>query len=193
MHKRIILASASPRRRQLLEQCGISFEVMPANIDEANTQNLAPADFTLFISKEKAKAVAEKLSFEEDAVIIAADTIVVLDNEVLGKPADEDEAFLMLQKLQGKQHSVYTGITVGFLSSGGMEYIQDVCQSDVTMYSIRDGEILEYIKTKEPLDKAGSYAVQGIGRKFIERVDGDFNNVVGLSTDRLKALFKQIN
>ena len=195
--KKIILASQSPRRKELLERCSIPFEVMVTDTDENVNEKMMPSDYVAFISRRKAEQAVNKFISENNelanTIIIAADTVVALEGEIYGKPMDHNDAFLMLKKLQGKSHYVYTGLTVTFLDDmNGVYYKEDVCATEVIFKSLTDSEISDYISTGEPFDKAGAYAIQGIASKFIEKINGDYNNVVGLSTDRLlKILLEQ--
>ena len=191
--KKIILASQSPRRKELLEKCGISFEIMVTDADENVNEKIAPADFVSLISKRKAQQAVDRCILEngKNIIIIAADTVVALGNEIFGKPKDDHDAFVMLKKLQGKSHFVYTGLTVAFIDNENkVMFKEDICDTEVKFKALIDYEILDYIATGEPADKAGAYAIQGIAAQFIENINGDYNNVVGLSTDRL---LKMIN
>lgn len=182
----IILASQSPRRRELLSQMGLKgFKVTSPEVDEEIDGNLPPARIVEELSLRKASAVAEHA--DEDDLIIAADTIVVLDGAVLGKPADEREAFAMLTALSGNRHHVYTGVTV---IQGG----RAVTQHEVTAVTFRElepGEIDHYIATGEPMDKAGAYGIQGLGSLLVSGIDGDYFNVMGLPVYRLGRILAQ--
>ena len=180
--KNIILASASPRRKELLSACGINYSVLVTDADENISEKLAPYDFVKEISMRKCSAAVNAVS-DESAVIIAADTIVAKEDMIFGKPKDEADAFSMLKNLQGTSHSVYTGVSIAFVENGVVSYKQDVCKTDITFKNLTDEEILNYIKTGEPVGKAGAYAIQGIAGKFVVDINGDFNNVVGLPTD----------
>ncbi|NLA86722.1 MAG: septum formation inhibitor Maf [Clostridiales bacterium] len=175
----IVLASASPRRRELLEMMGISgFEVAPADVDEA-VPALPPDEAVTFIARQKARRVAEA-RLKTD-LVIAADTLVYLDGEALGKPETECEARNMLRRLSGAKHTVYTGVAI---ISGGRESAFAE-KTDVYFRQMGDEEIEAYISTGEPMDKAGAYGAQGKGAVFIRRIEGDFFNVVGLPVCRL--------
>jgi septum formation protein len=193
MNKKIILASQSPRRKELLEKCGISFDVMVTDADETVNEKMKPSDFVSLISKRKAEQAVDKYISENskhsNVIIISADTIVALGDEIFGKPKDNNDAFSMLKKLQGKSHFVYTSLTVAYLDNK-IDYKEDICGTEVKFKPLSDTEILDYIATGEPMDKAGAYAIQGIASKFIEKINGDYNNVVGLSTDRLIRIIK---
>lgn len=173
--RKIILASASPRRKALLKQIGLGFEVVVSNFEEKIEGNLKPNKLAEFFSKGKAKDVAKDY---EDAIIIAADTFVALNNEIFGKPKTPDLARKMLKKLSEKAHSVITGFTI--LDTKTKRSITRSIETKVYFKKLTNKEIDEYIKTGEPLDKAGAYAAQEIGSIFVEKIDGDFFNVVGL-------------
>ncbi|MBO7515888.1 MAG: septum formation protein Maf [Lachnospiraceae bacterium] len=191
----IILASASPRRKEILGRLGIPFEIRVSNAEEpANDAGLSPAEYVALLAKTKARAVYEHTGASETGhktVWIGADTVVVYANEILGKPKDEEDAFAMLYKLSGSgvtgedsetKHSVYTGVAVLVSDEEGSCVRCDsfsVC-TDVFFGPMSDREIREYIATGEPMDKAGAYGLQGIGGTYIRRIDGDYNNVVGL-------------
>ena len=170
---KIILASNSPRRKELLTAHGISFDVIPSNVLEELDSNLSPAENVMSLAKQKALDVYKKC---QTVSILAADTVVVYNNQILGKPIDENDAFRTLRLLSGNTHEVITG--VAFISATGIETSYET--SKVTFKEISDQEILEYIKSGEPMDKAGSYAIQGIGSKFIQKYEGEFDNIVGL-------------
>lgn len=175
-----ILASASPRRKELLQQIGLSFEVIPA-CKEEKIRFEKPEDAVMDLSWQKAMEIAEKRAgLDVPEVIIGADTVVVLDGRILGKPKDTEDAFCMLSRLQGNSHKVYTGVTL-------IRRKRDVCESygfyeetEVTMYPVSEEERRLYIATGEPMDKAGAYGIQGRGAIFIQKIHGDYNNVVGL-------------
>ena len=172
---KLILASGSPRRLDLLRQAGIEPEVCVADVQEL-TGSLPPADLVRCNAELKARAVAEQRPPDCDECILAADTVVALDDEIFGKPADEAEAADMLRRLSGRQHSVFSGVAVcynGRLQSG-------VAESRVCFREIMPSEIAEYVAGGEPLDKAGAYAVQGGAAKFVTNIVGDFGNIVGL-------------
>ena len=176
----IILASSSPRRRELLTMLGLDFTVRPADIDEKFDPDKDPADEVLRVASAKAAAVPAG----GDELVLAADTIVVLDGRVLGKPKDALDAARMLRALSGRTHAVYTGVAARRgAQCGGL-----VDRSLVTFRDISDDEIARYIATGEPMDKAGSYGAQGIGAIFVEKIDGDFYNVMGLPLCALSGL-----
>lgn len=187
---RIVLASASPRRQELLSRVGLKYELKPSDCEEI-TDKLLPGDIVEELSRIKAQAVAETISSDNDkVVIIGADTVVALDDKILGKPADEADAFRMLKGLQGRSHSVFTGVTLIFMNNVDTNVVSFYEETKVWMYPMDDEEIWEYIRTGEPMDKAGSYAVQGIFAAYIERIEGDFNNVVGLPIAKVCRVLK---
>ncbi len=192
LNKPLILASASPRRRELLKKADIPFTVMPADIEEVIVAG-EPADVAEEISSYKAEYVAEKLMKEkkqDSFVILSADTIVTVDGKVLGKPRDEEEAFKVLKELQGREHEVYTGVTIAVKHPGkNVHYKQFHEKTRVKIYPVSDEQIRDYISTGEPLDKAGSYAIQGSFAKYIKSIKGDYSNVVGLPVGRV---FKEL-
>ena len=185
--KRFILASTSPRRAELLRKEGINFEVVvPENINEEQV-SADPASHVLELSKKKAENVAKKV---RDSIILGADTIVVLDGEILGKPKDSDEAFKMLKKLSGKEHEVYTGISLVNKEKG--KVLSGYQLTKVKFNQLKDEEIKDYIDTGEPLDKAGAYGIQGMGNFLVEKIEGDLDNVIGLPLRKLEELLIKI-
>lgn len=176
----IILASASPRRRDLLKQIGLEFEAMPSNTDEHVNLAHAPEDIAKELAYEKALDVAKILNRQHpsrNALVIGADTIVVKDG-ILGKPEDESCAYNMLKCLEGQWHDVITGVTV--IDSSDFSSMTDFEKTRVKMRNLDDKTIQSYISTKEPLDKAGAYGIQGFGALLVERIEGCYFNVVGL-------------
>ena len=181
---RVILASQSPRRRQLLGQIGLqNFELLSPDADESYDSKLHPEEIVSVLSRRKAEAAAQLLG-DPAAVIIAADTMVFLDQLRLGKPRNEEEAFQMLSALSGKTHQVRTGVTA---AQGGRR-VTKVETTDVTFRSLCEREIWAYIRTGDPMDKAGAYGVQGRGALLVERLEGDFFNVMGLPVLRLSRM-----
>ena len=191
----IILASASPRRKALLEQIGMEFEICPAKGEEVITES-RPDAVVSELSRQKAEEVAAgvltyneqhpDLATPQDMLVIGAATVVAYGDEILGKPKDEEDAGRMLTLLQGNTHSVYTGITLVFIDKSGRT--GEYCffeKTDVTMYPMDEDEINRYIATGEPMDKAGSYGIQGRCAIYIKQIEGDYNNVVGLPVARL--------
>lgn len=180
--KKIILASGSPRRRELLAQIGLEYKVITSNADETSKSD-KPALMVMELSAKKAQAVWDTLTEEEKAesVVIGADTIVYDGDTVLGKPTDKVDAFCMIRKLAGNSHSVFTGVS--FIAD---DNITSFCEeTKVNVYSMTEQEISDYIATGEPMDKAGSYGIQGAFAAFVKGIEGDYNNVVGLPVARL--------
>ena len=183
--RRIILASASPRRRELLERAGVKFEVIPASGDENRTSD-DPKEAVAQLARDKAVSVKATVEdAEEETVIIGSDTVVVFQNMILGKPHDQEDAVNTLKKLQGNTHQVYTGVSVLEKKNGQWQEHTFYESTDVTFYPVSDGEIREYVATGEPMDKAGSYGIQGLFGIYVKGINGDYNNVVGLPTARL--------
>ena len=176
----IVLASQSPRRQQLLRQIGLDFEVLVPDADESYDPALSPEEIVASISRKKAEA-ARALAGGADTVIIAADTMVFLGGLRMGKPQDQVDAYTMLSALSGRTHQVCTGVTI---CRGGRVEVQTET-SAVTFRPLTQDEIWGYIRTGEPMDKAGSYGVQGLGALFVEHIDGDYFNVMGLPLCRL--------
>lgn len=174
----LILASQSPRRKELLGLLGLSFSVRVAEIDETMDPSLPPCEEVARVSRLKAEAIPR----QPDDVIIAADTIVVCNGKVLGKPVNEDDAYNMLRLLSGRTHQVMTGLTV--LKGNAAAVCTEI--TDVQFRPLSDREIRAYIHTGEPMDKAGSYGIQGKACVFAERINGDYFNVVGLPVCRLQ-------
>jgi septum formation protein len=170
----LILASASPRRQELLREAGILIEVQPAHIDEEQREGEAPLDYALRLSREKAEAVAQRF---RERFVLGADTIVVVEGEVLGKPRDHADAARMLRLLSGRGHAVTTAVTL--ISPSGNKDTQ-ACTTNVFFRELAEEEIQQYIATGEPMDKAGAYAIQGGAGRWAIRMEGEFSNVVGL-------------
>ncbi len=181
MEKKIILASASPRRRELMQQMGLEFEVITSDCDE-NIGICSPDEMVRELSKRKAVAVAKKLDYP--SIVIGADTIVSESNRILGKPNDSEDAVNTLLSLSGKTHSVFTGMTV----TDKVKTITEVVETKITFSELTRAEAEAYVATKEPMDKAGSYGIQGIGGVFIERIDGDYYSTVGLPICALRKI-----
>ncbi|RDU23369.1 Maf family protein [Anaerosacchariphilus polymeriproducens] len=179
---RIILASASPRRKELLEQINMKFEIMVSNVDEVITQS-EPSKAVQELACQKAEDVAKSL--EEKVLVIGADTIVVHQGVIMGKPRDKEDAFEMLNQLQGKSHTVYTGVSVWENKKGSWEHFEFFEGTEVSFYPMKNQEIEYYIQTNEPMDKAGAYGIQGAGAAYIKKIEGDYNAVVGLPIGRL--------
>ena len=182
---KIILASASPRRKELLAKAGISFTVIPAAGEEKRTSE-NPGEAVEQLARDKAEWVAQSLAeCEEGTLVIGSDTIVVFENRILGKPKDRRDAAETLEKLQGNTHQVYTGVTVLERKAGKWVEHTFFESTDVTFYPVSREEIQDYIATGEPMDKAGSYGIQGLFGIYVKGICGDYNNVVGLPVARL--------
>jgi len=181
----VILASQSPRRRDLLDLIGITHVVRPADIDESVLPDEAPIPHCERLARSKAATLAVR---SPDAVVIAADTIVVLDGEILGKPADVGEARATLARLSGRTHTVHTAMAVAL----GGETVSAVESVQVTFRPLTADEIAAYVATGEPMDKAGAYGIQGFGATIVERIDGDYFSVMGLGLRRLVALLAEL-
>lgn len=183
---RLVLASASPRRRDLLQGLRLAFEVRSSEIDESLLVDELPEDHVLRLARSKARALA--LPGE---LVLAADTIVVLDGLILGKPADPAEAEQMLRQLAGRKHEVYSGVALH--EPGSSATVSAAERSEVRIAALSDEEIRWYVSTGEPLDKAGSYAIQGLGALFVEAIIGNYTNVVGLPLPLTRSLFQQLS
>ena len=184
---KIYLASASPRRKELLKQVGISFKTMPSMVEEKITKT-EPQEVVEELSYQKAVDVCGRLTEEnrEDFVVIGADTVVSCWGDILGKPKDKEDAVRMLNKLQGGSHQVYTGVTLAwkYKDMSAMYATFSEC-TDVTMYTMSEEEIKRYVDSGEPMDKAGAYAIQGLCAAYIQGICGDYNIVVGLPVGRV--------
>lgn len=179
--KHLILASGSPRRRELMSQVGLDFTVVTSDADE-NIKEMEPEDYVRELSSAKAQSVLEQYADKEDSVIvIGADTIVYHKGEILTKPKNEEDAFRILKSLEGQIHQVYTGVTICSVHKNVSFYEK----TDVWVYDMTDEEIRDYISTGEPMDKAGAYGIQGKFAAYIKGIEGDYNNVVGLPVARL--------
>ena len=183
---KILLASGSPRRRQLLEQIGLSFTVRSSDVDESVAPGLSPAEVVEALARRKGEAVAASAAPEE--LVIAADTVVALDGAVLGKPAGEADAERMLTALAGRTHFVYTGLTV--LRGEIVRTVSE--ETAVTFRPLTAEEIAAYVRTGEPMDKAGAYGIQGYGALLVEGIRGDYYNVMGLPVCRLGLLLREL-
>lgn len=187
----LILASGSPRRVELLKKMGLDFIVSPSRIEEVQNEGESAMEFAKRASLDKVRAkLCEIPTSARLAYILGADTIVVLENQVFGKPYNHDMAHLHLEQLSGKTHEVMTGYAL--LLVPDKIIVHDVSVSQVKFRRLLPKQIRDYVATGEPLDKAGSYAIQGIGKKFIEKVEGSYNNVVGLPTEDLVPWFKKV-
>lgn len=185
MTPRLVLASASPRRRDILRQLGLDPEVLPADVDERLLPGEEPVEHVRRLAREKATRVLES---EPDALVIAGDTVVVRDGEVLGKPADSDDAVAMLVSLSGRTHEVLSGLAVA-----GANRAEDAVTRTRVRFRAFDRDIARrYVATGEPMDKAGAYGIQGLGAALVEGVEGDYYSIVGLPVAALLRLFEQV-
>ncbi|PEI96602.1 septum formation inhibitor Maf [Bacillus pseudomycoides] len=184
--KKLILASGSPRRKELLELAGVPFEIVVSEIEETIGAYSSPADIVMSLALQKASAIVEH---HEDSMVLGADTIVTYESRILGKPKDEAEAKEILQLLSGKTHEVYTGVALISKEKTVTFYER----TEVTFWELTEEEIDAYIATKEPLDKAGSYGIQGKGSIFVQHIQGDYYSVVGLPIARLVRELKQFD
>ncbi len=178
----LILASASPRRADLLKLLGVKFRIVPGDAEEVAHEHLSPLEICQLNAHRKARAVAKKIP---DALVLGADTLVFLDNEILGKPRDLRAAERMLGRLQGRTHQVVTGVSLIHLR-GHRERIFAV-STDVLFHPLNRGQIRSYLQRIHPLDKAGAYAIQEFGEKIVSEISGSYSNVVGLPVEELRA------
>lgn len=196
MNKKIILASASPRRRELLTQIGLDFDVVVSETEEKITST-EPAKVVEELSAQKAEAVwgwmhlqtdadsAEKIAATQDYIVIGADTVVACDGKILGKPGTVENAMAMLRMLQGREHEVYTGVTILSSKNGEQRKLTFHERTVVHFSPMSEEEIREYVATGDPMDKAGAYGIQGFCARYISGIEGDYNNVVGLPVGRV--------
>lgn len=181
MNRHIILASASPRRRDLLQQVGIEPEIVPSQVEEV-ISSTKPDQVVKELSAQKAADVAERYR-GQDVVVIGADTVVAADGQILGKPKDREDAIRMITMLAGRTHQVYTGVTLVFGKTG--EQVTFAEETDVEVYPMTRIQIEQYVDTGEPMDKAGAYGIQGYFAAYIRGIRGDYHNVVGLPVGRV--------
>jgi septum formation protein len=189
----LILASSSPRRHELLRNAGIAFTVMPAHIPEERRAGESAEDYVLRLSVEKADAVAAKHPGRDPLAVIGADTVVLVEGELLEKPRDAEDAKRMLRLLSGRRHEVITGIciTVREAADAAWSSFTSIARTSVLFNEMMAGEIDEYVATGEPLDKAGAYAIQGIASRWIARIEGCYFNVVGLPVPLLYRMLRE--
>jgi len=184
--KKIILASASPRRKMLLEQMGLKFDIAVSDVRENVDKNLTPEQVVISLAYQKAYDVAMRSGF--DKLVLGLDTIVVIDNEILGKPENEEDVYCMLRKLSNNTHSVITGVCL--YNTSDNKYLLESDISLIKFREITDEEIMYYIKSEEPFDKAGSYAIQGLGALFVEKIEGSYSGIVGLPIYKVDKMLK---
>jgi len=184
--KKIILASASPRRKELLGKIGLMFEVEPSNFEEEMHPGLAPHELAQNISLQKAKAVARK---HKNSVVIAADTFIVFGDQIMGKPHTANEARKMLETINGKSHRVITGFSI--VDTGENKTLSRSVETIIHLRKLTLAEIDAYVKSREPLDKAGGYAIQGLGAVIVKKIEGDYFNAMGLPLSALTEALKE--
>ena len=193
-YENIILASASPRRCALLNQMGINFDIIPSNIDESIFNNLKGSELVKALSIEKAKNIFNKIDKKEKNIcIIGCDTIVSINNIILGKPKDKSEAINMLLMLNNNMHTVFTGLSVIGLKDN-VYFEETICSSSNVYFSnFSKNELMEYVNTLEPMDKAGAYAIQGKGGFLVSKIEGDFYSIMGLPINKLYNILNKYN
>lgn len=182
----LILASQSPRRKELLEQQGLTFKIMPSAIDESLIDGMSPTDYVLHLAKTKANHIFNQ---QPDDLVLGADTIVLLGNEILGKPEDASHAFEMLKKLVGQRHYVYTAVSL----IDRTKEVSWLSYAEVVFKHVSDEQLWSYIETKEPMDKAGGYAIQGLGSFLVQSYYGNYHAIVGLPIDEVMERLKAFN
>jgi septum formation protein len=188
---KLILASASPRRAEILRNAGFEFEVRPAHVDETILPNEQAQDYVKRLAETKAKAIAELASQQEGGgYVVGADTVVVIETQIFGKPADADDARRMLRHLSGKSHEVLTGMAL--LRAADRQVNTNVERTRVEFLPLSEKDIEDYIATAEPFDKAGAYGIQGVGSRFISRIEGCYFNVMGLPVSRLWQMLRPL-
>ena len=190
MYMKLILASKSPRRKEILGAMGYQFDILTADCDESYEESLTPVEAVEVLACRKGEAVALSHGFvsDEETVILSSDTLVDLDGTALGKPVDSEDAMAMLRALSGKTHYVHTGVAV----RRGERVLSGVASTAVIFRTLTEEEMQAYVDSGEPMDKAGAYGIQGVAGKFVERIDGDFDTVVGLSARLSKRLLDEI-
>ncbi|WP_312429394.1 Maf family protein [Lacrimispora sp.] len=187
--ERLVLASASPRRKELLAQIGITPEIVPSTLEEKITTNV-PEEAVMELSRQKAVDVASRR--QPGTYVIGADTVVAAGGKILGKPVSHEDAYRMISLMEGRTHQVYTGVTLVYCGKSGNKVRTFVEKTDVHLYPMSDGEIRAYADSADPMDKAGAYGIQGKFAAFIKGIDGDYNNVVGLPVGRVYQEIKQM-
>ncbi len=184
--KTIILASSSPRRQELLKKIGLKFKVVPSNYEEKIDYELEPHELAKSLSLQKAKLVAKN---RKNALVMAADTFIVFEGKILGKPRTKTEAREILTTINGKPHSVITGFTI--MDTGSNKILSHSVETKVQLRRLSSDEIDAYVESREPLDKAGAYAIQGLGSVLVEKIEGDYFNVIGLPLSALTESLKE--
>lgn len=188
--KEVVLASASPRRKELLSQIGMEFRICLSEKDEVSTGS-HPSEIVKDLSFIKAEDVFSKGN--QDAIVIGADTIVAYEGKVLGKPKDKEQAYEMIKMLQGKVHQVYTGVSILWKQDDVVKTNSFYEATDVEVYAMSEEEIQDYVSTSEPYDKAGGYGIQGYFARYVKQIRGDYNNVVGLPVGKLYQVLNSLN
>lgn len=183
INRKIILASGSPRRKELLEKMGLTFEIVKSEFDESSIDYKNPKKLVMKLAESKADEVSKRNDMTSDSLIISADTIVVFKNEILGKPKDDLDAMRMLKLLNNQKHQVYTAMCIIDMKKMSKKVV--LSKSDVFFDKISDEKIMDYVKSGEPSDKAGAYAIQGDGSVFIKKINGDYFSIMGLSVNQL--------
>lgn len=187
---KILLASTSPRRQELIKSLGLPVEVIENHADESFDKGTSPDEVVRYLARKKARVASETRTLREGEILVAGDTIVVLEGNILGKPQDEDDAFQMLQSLQGQCHAVYSGVAC--IDGGSGQEISRCSKTIVKMKPLSDDQIRRYIESGEPMDKAGSYAIQGLGATIVESIEGDYFTVVGLPISLLADMLREL-
>ncbi|RUR08094.1 nucleoside triphosphate pyrophosphatase [Legionella sp. km772] len=186
---KIILASSSPRRLQILQEHGLAPTVMPADIDEILQAHEEANTYVTRLAKEKAQAILQKISTNSADLILAADTTVAYHNQILEKPKDRDDAYRMLSLLSGKSHEVYTGYALIFLPE--QEWLVNYVTTTICFYTLTEKQINDYIASGDPFDKAGSYGIQQVGESFVKEIKGSYYNVMGLPIEEILQKLKE--
>lgn len=186
----LILASASPRRREILQNLGLKFLVMESKADESSVKSdaIPVSVYVQELALLKAADCLKRIVSKREMLIISADTVVSIDHEILGKPRSQEDAVLMLKRLSGKTHKVFTGFCI--MRASDAKSVCEFCETEVTFKNLTDDEIMSYIKTNEPMDKAGAYGIQGLGSLLVSKISGDYLNVVGLPVSALSDVLK---
>lgn len=187
---KLILASASPRRAEILRNAGIQFEVRATDVEESRLTAELPGDYVRRLALAKAQSAAAKCGPVDETLILGADTVVVVDTDVLGKPVSQDDARSMLQRLSGRVHEVHTGLALLRSSGAEQRVVEEITR--VHFAPLTEQEIEDYIATGEPFDKAGAYGIQGIGGRYVKRIEGCYFNVMGLPLARLWSLLREV-
>ena len=190
---KIILASSSPRRKELLSKIVKNFDIVPSNFDENSIkcEEQNPSKLVEILSKAKGEEVFSRMDLNDNFIIISSDTMVFLDEQLLGKPKDKEEAFKMLKSLQNKKHTVYTGLFIIVNKNGKQERILTHSKTNVYFKKLTDKEIIDYINLENTLDKAGAYAIQGKANEFVEKIEGNVETVIGLDIEKLEEILKK--